>query len=115
MANLGKWDEFSEVKYHQKEVEMPSEDGLVEDAWTDMAEAPDLKSRMDAHSWEERMPQMRADWKGSEEDLKPRPGTVKHYDAHLRKIPGMNITHASRRSSLGRREESPITVIHSII
>eukprot|EP00808_Paulinella_micropora_P025477 g58105.t1 len=98
---------------------MPSEDGLVEDAWTDMAEAPDLKGRRDAQSWDESMAQMRAGWKGSEEDLKclqevmvkekeifdpPRPGTVKHFEAHLRKKPGVNITHASRRSSLLARD-----------
>eukprot|EP00808_Paulinella_micropora_P016370 g72818.t1 len=90
-----------------------------------MSEAPELKRWANAESWEENMIQMRADWKGSEEDLKsiqvllqklmakekeifdpPRPGTVKHFEAHFRKIPGMNITNASRRSRLGRREES---------
>eukprot|EP00808_Paulinella_micropora_P011246 g56647.t1 len=82
---------------------------MVEDAWTDIAEAPDLKRMKDAPSCEERMAQMRADGKGSEEDLKclqemiakekeifdpPRHGTVKHFEAHLRKIQVMNITHA---------------------
>eukprot|EP00808_Paulinella_micropora_P016119 g42980.t1 len=62
------------------------------------------------------MAPMRAGWKGSEEDLKclqevmakekeifdpPRPGTVKHFEAHIRKK-GVNITHVSRRSSLGQ-------------
>jgi Reverse transcriptase (RNA-dependent DNA polymerase) len=120
MANLGKWEEFSEVRYHQNEVEVPSEDGLVEDAWTDMAEAPDLKGREEARPWKERVAHVKAGWKGSQEDFRrlekimamekgifdpPRPGTVKHYEAHLRKIPGMNITHASRRSLLGHKEE----------